>query len=156
MMRDTAIRWTLLGEGPLRKESMRHAAGFGNVRFEPWIDYDRLPQRIARANVVLGIFGTTRKADWVIPNKVFQTRAVGRPLITRRAVAYKSSIESSDVIGWVPAGKPEALAMIAKKWFTDPFKLSDRGHETRKLYDRFFSRDRIVKMLDAALKKAQK
>ena len=154
MTRDMAILWTLLGEGALKNESMRQAAGLDNVRFEPWIDYDRLPQRIARANVVLGIFGTTPKADWVIPNKVFQTMAVGRPLITRHAAAYKSSIESSDVIGWVPAGSPEALAMIAKKWFRDPFELSNRGHETRKLYDRFFSRDRIVQMLDAAIKKA--
>jgi glycosyltransferase involved in cell wall biosynthesis len=154
MTRDLAIRWTLLGEGPLRNETMRYAEGLGNVRFEPWIDYDRLPQRIARANVVLGIFGTTPKADWVIPNKVFQTMAVGRPLITRRAAAYRSSVEGSDVIGWVPPGNPEALAMIVKKWFRNPFELSNRGHETRILYDRFFGRTRIVQMLDAALKKA--
>ena len=146
--------WTLLGEGRLKDKMRRSAVGLDNIRFEPWIDYDRLPHRMARANILLGVFGTTPKADLVIPNKVYQAMAVGRPLITRRAKAYETTIADADAIGWVPAGNPEALALITKKWFRDPSELSMRGHETRKLYDRFFNRQRIVHMLDTAVRKA--
>ncbi len=152
--RGLKMRWTLLGEGDLKDKMRGSAAGLDNIRFEPWIDYDRLSHRMARANILLGVFGTTPKADLVIPNKVYQAMAAGRPLITRRAKAYETTIADADAIGWVPAGNPEALASIAEKWFRNPSELSVRGLETRKLYDRYFNRQRIAQMLDSAVSKA--
>jgi len=153
MTRDENILWTLLGAGGRKDDIRRLADGLSNIRFEPWIAYDRLPYRMAKANLLLGVFGTTPKADFVIPNKVYQAMAVGRPIITRRATAYASTIAHTDAIGWVPAGDPEALALIVKKWFREPSELAARGNEARKLYDRYFSNQRIVEMLDTALRK---
>jgi hypothetical protein len=39
--------------------------------------------------VVLGIFGAGRKAAMVVPNKVYQAAAVGRPLVTRDGPALR-------------------------------------------------------------------
>jgi glycosyltransferase involved in cell wall biosynthesis len=154
MTRKEDIRWTLLGAGDLKDDIRRRAEGFRNIRFEPWIAYDQLPYRMAKADILLGVFGTTPKADLVIPNKVYQAMAVGRPIITRRATAYAATIAETDVIGWVPAGDPEALALIVKKWFRKPLALATRGHETRRLYERFFSKRRIAGMLKSALEMA--
>jgi glycosyltransferase involved in cell wall biosynthesis len=128
--------------------------GFSNVRFESWLPYEHLPNRIAKAHILLGIFGSSVKADLVIPNKMFQAMAVGRPVITRRSKAYQTTLEDSDVIGWVSPADPATLAFVARKWFEDPSKLARRGKETRALFDRFFGEDKQKAMLNHILKRA--
>ena len=154
MTQDLPIHWIMLGDGDLRGESERRARGLRNVRFEPWVDYEQLPTRMATAHILLGIFGVSLKADLVIPNKLFQAMAVARPVITRRSKAYELTMEGSEVIGWVPAGDAEALAMLVKKWLRNPSELFLRGKETRTLYDTFFGREKLRRMLGAVLDKA--
>lgn len=152
---DTHIRWVLLGDGGLRPAMEELAAGMPNISFEPWMDYELLPQRLGRAHVILGIFGVTPKADMVIPNKLFQAMAAGRPVITRHAGAYRGTLAGSTVIGWVPPGDPAALAGLAASWAGDVHKLAQRGRETRKLFDTFFgraaAREGLRDLLDFAL-----
>ncbi len=50
---------------------------FAKVHWDDWIDYPQLHQRIAAADICLGIFGGSAKAASVIPNKVFQIVAMG-------------------------------------------------------------------------------
>jgi glycosyltransferase involved in cell wall biosynthesis len=77
MTQDINARWVLLGEGDLKIENKQKAHLHQNIEFEPWIPYDRLSERISQAHILLGIFGTTLKADLVIPNKMFQAMASG-------------------------------------------------------------------------------
>jgi glycosyltransferase involved in cell wall biosynthesis len=151
MTQGLKAQWVLLGEGDLRSENELNARGLANVRFEPWIDYRQLPNRLSKAHIVLGIFGTSRKADLVIPNKLFQAMAVARPVITRRSKAYENTIADSDIIGWVPAGDPKSLAEMVKKWCKTPSDLSVRGRETRKLYEAYFSSSMLTQMLRVVL-----
>lgn len=154
---DSRIHWTLLGGGDLRPEMERLAAGAANITFEPWIDYSALPERLSRAHILLGIFGVTLKAGLVIPNKMFQSMAVGRPVITRHSEAYRDTLAGSPVIGWVPPGDQDSLAELVLKWSRDTEKLKQQGRETRKLFESFFGRDKtkagLNEMLDYAFKK---
>ncbi|MEW6674000.1 MAG: glycosyltransferase [Thermodesulfobacteriota bacterium] len=156
MTPDLAARWVLLGDGELKTQVEKQARGASNIAFEPWVRYDELPRRIARAHILLGIFGTTVKADLVIPNKMFQAMAAGRPVITRVATAYPQPVKESDVIGWVSPGNPEALANVVRKWLTDPADLDRRGQETRRLFDTFFSAGQLREQLEMILEKARK
>jgi glycosyltransferase involved in cell wall biosynthesis len=153
---DESIQWVLLGEGDSKASLKNRARDIKNVRFEPWIDYEKLPQRISQAQIVLGIFGTTPKASMVIPNKVFQSMAVGRPLVTLESKAYPTEISASDVIGWVPPGNPQALATCIRSWKADPANLAERGLKTRLLYEQFFSMGKLKVELQTALDKALK
>lgn len=146
--------WVLLGQGEYRKSCEQLAQGMKNVRFEDWIAYDYLPNRIAQSHILLGIFGSSIKAGLVIPNKLFQAMAVGRPVITRKSPAYKDTLGSSDIIGWVPPEDPKALAFLVRKWFEEPLKLARRGEETRLLFDRFFSEDKQTRRLANILSRA--
>jgi len=152
---DAPIRWTLLGDGDLRPEMERIAGGAANIFFEPWLEYSALPERLSRAHIILGIFGITVKADLVIPNKIFQSMAVGRPVITRHARAYRDTLDGSPVIGWVPPGDPAALTALVRQWSMNVSGLEQRGRETRKLFLSFFGRDktkaRLMETLDQAL-----
>jgi glycosyltransferase involved in cell wall biosynthesis len=53
-----------------------------NVEHVPWLAYHELPREYAAAGCALGIFGSSGKAQRVIPNKAFHALAVGTPLIT--------------------------------------------------------------------------
>jgi glycosyltransferase involved in cell wall biosynthesis len=53
-----------------------------NVEHVPWVDYEVIPGEYARAGCSVGVFGTSGKAERVIPHKSFQALAVGTPLIT--------------------------------------------------------------------------
>ncbi len=80
-----------------------------NVELREWIPFDELPREIARATLCLGIFGTSEKAQRVIPNKLFQCLAVGRPVITADTPAIRRAFEPGEV-ATVPAGDASALA----------------------------------------------
>jgi glycosyltransferase involved in cell wall biosynthesis len=106
------LRWTLLGDGPLRKSCQARAEGLDNVRFENWLPYTALPERIQRADILLGVFGVTPKANRVIPNKVYQALACGRPVFTRHAEAYPKALLSGVDNGliWISPGDARHLA----------------------------------------------
>jgi glycosyltransferase involved in cell wall biosynthesis len=81
-----------------------------NVEHVPWVEYDRLPAELHRAGCALGIFGTTGKAQRVIPNKAFQALACGTPLVTADTPAARELLANGDSALLVPPGDPEALA----------------------------------------------
>lgn len=115
------IVWTLLGDGPERPAAEVSARGLAKVRFEEVIDYARLPQRILAADILLGVFGASAKAGRVIPNKVFQALACGRPVVTRSGEGYPASSRSAaSGLTFVPPEDPAALAAAISRLATDP------------------------------------
>jgi glycosyltransferase involved in cell wall biosynthesis len=112
-LRDEDIDWWLVGTGQdadhIDAELARRA--LPGVHRVPWMAYPQLRDAMARADVVLGIFGTSDKAASVIPNKVFQAAMARRPLITRDSPALREFLpEAPPYVQFVPAGDPEALA----------------------------------------------
>lgn len=148
---DLPLRWTLLGEGKLKESACLQAQGASNIAFEGWLPYEDLPIRMARADILLGIFGTTPKAAMVMPNKFFQALAVGRPLITMDSAAYPDSLRASDTIGWVPPGDASALADCVRRWYAHPEDLAARGHRTRELFEHYFSEKALAGRLQQIL-----
>ena len=111
---DLPLRFRLLGDGPERKAAEAALAtqvAAGQVVFEPWCPLQELPARLASADVFLGIFGASPKALRVIPNKVYQALALGRPVITARSSAYPEPLLARDDAGlcWVAPGDPDGL-----------------------------------------------
>ncbi len=148
------VHWVLLGEGDTKKKMRVEAANYPNIHFESWIPYENLPDRIARAHIMLGVFGPTVLTDLVIPNKMFQSMAVGRPVITSVSPAYKDSLEGADAIGWVSGGDHVALAGMVRDWLNAPDQLEKRGRETRKLFDCYFSMASLKAALNDSIETA--
>lgn len=147
------LRWTLLGNGPLRAECEQRARGLDNLVFEDWTPYAQLPARIQRADILLGVFGASAKARRVIPNKVFQALACAKPLVTARAPAYPEELSNSDNNGitWVAAADAAALAAAVETLARQPDALAARGAVARASYEKFFSNQKIRDQLRAAL-----
>lgn len=68
--------------------------GLSNIEFHPEASYSELADLIREADVYLGIFGENLKAKLVIPNKVFEGIACGKPVITLRTPAIEELFES--------------------------------------------------------------
>ncbi len=151
--RGAPVQWTMLGEGPLLDCCKMLSEGLDNLEFLPWVDYQELPGLIQQADVLLGVFGTTEKAGRVIPNKVYQSLACGKPLVTRYSPAYPENLLNRDDNGirWVPQGDPQALAESIAKLAANPEQLEELGLQARRTYEKYFSMEVISKALRNAL-----
>lgn len=103
----TEIPFRVVGSGQL--DHLLHGAP-PNVEHVPWVEYEQLPGELRAAGCALGIFGTTGKAQRVIPNKAFQALATGTPLITADTPAARELLVDGESALLVPVGDPDALA----------------------------------------------
>ena len=136
------VRWTLLGDGPLRERCEQLASGHEHIRFESPIAYSSLAERVHRADILLGIFGTSEKAARVIPNKVYQSLACGRPLVTRESGAYPQALRElpSSESGVVLVSPGDAASLAdAVRGLASGKELASMGHASRQTYERWFS-----------------
>ena len=110
---DPEVEFVLIGNGQLYPRIRREAAcrGLDNICFiDTWAKTAELVEHIRRADVCLGIFGTTAKASRVIPYKVFDTLAVQKPLITRDSPAIREMLQDGESVVLCPAGDGGELA----------------------------------------------
>jgi len=132
------LRFRVVGSGQLD----RLLAGRPpNVEHVAWLDYEHLPPELHRASCALGIFGTTQKAQRVIPNKAFQALACGTPLVTADTPAARELLHDGESALLVPSGDPEGLAEALRRLAGDPDlarRLSAGGRAT---YDERASED---------------
>ena len=110
------LRFRVVGSGQLGPLLGGRPA---NVEHVPWVEYERLPGEIRRAGCALGIFGTTEKAQRVIPNKAFQALACGAPLVTADTRAARELLVHEESALLVPAGDAAALATAVRRLAED-------------------------------------
>lgn len=118
---DGRFRFVLLGSGQtLQTVRARHRAKpSGNVEFRDPVEFQSLPLVVAAADVCLGVFGTTAKAARVIPNKVWQSLAMGRPVITGDTQAAREVLTDGRNCLLVPTGDSKALAAALQRLAED-------------------------------------
>lgn len=92
---DPGVRFTFIGGGRTLAKAKDAAAGLANVMFIERLPEVDLRTRIAAADVCLGIFGRTEKARRVVPNKIFQSMGMGKPVITVRTLAVEELFRDS-------------------------------------------------------------
>jgi glycosyltransferase involved in cell wall biosynthesis len=143
------VTWGLIGNGPERRLCEDLARGYNNIVFEPALPFTDLPARIRKADVLLGIFGTGDKAARVIPNKVYQSLACGKPVVTRRSNAYPTS--GTEGLMQITAGDPAALAEQITTLYENKEKLPTLGISALDYYQENFSEKMIEKQLQNVL-----
>jgi glycosyltransferase involved in cell wall biosynthesis len=150
------VNWTFIGSGPLLDQCRDIVHNAEHVEFIPRVPYEELASRIGAADVLLGIFGTSEKAARVIPNKVYQALACGRPVITRVSEAYPQPLRTQAAVNsgmtWVSPGCSADIVAgvraMARTRQTLP-KISDAAAAT---YDTYFSNQVVRESLSAVLR----
>ncbi len=145
------VRWSLLGEGPLRAACEKRVTELRktnprlDIRFEDWRPLQELPGRLAKADLLLGIFGTSDKALRVIPNKVYQALALGRPVLTAATGAYPASLLNNEQQGlfWSPSGDARGLCLALERFCAKRGEIAAIGAAARQCYENCFSQEAI-------------
>ena len=149
--------------------------GFGqtyNETFELWrklrlenitfitqrIDYAKLPNYIAKADICLGIFGETEKAMRVIPNKAVETLAMRKPLITGNSPAARELLINMENSLLVPMANSKILAdaiLTLKEDKNLRAKIAENGYQLfrKKLTPKIIGRRLKLALTDLVKKK---
>ena len=101
LLENSDVEFNLIGRGQTYSDDLKLAQELGikNINFIENVPYNVLPEYINKADVCLGIFGDTDKAELVIPNKVFEALACKKPVITSDTAAIRELLkDEEDVI----------------------------------------------------------
>lgn len=126
----------LIGDGqlgPWLREELRRDPPPG-LRWDPWVPYPDLAGEIAAAAVCLGVFGRSEKAGRVVPNKVWQAMAVGRPVVTADTPGIRQAITPGENGLLVPPGDPGGLADALRRLAGDEALRDRMGAAARAAY----------------------
>ncbi len=142
---DPDIHFLVVGRGQLEAEikSMAKDLELKNLEFKGWVPVEELYNLIAGSHVSLGIFGTTEKTKRVIPSKVFDTLAVGRPLISGDTPAMREAFTHGKNVYLVPLDDPEALAAAIRELKRNPEQRESMAKEGHSLYQELFTPESI-------------
>jgi glycosyltransferase involved in cell wall biosynthesis len=104
--------------------------------FVPRAELDRA---LARAHVVAGVFGTSAKAQRVVPLKVMHGLAAGRAVITAGTPAIAEFLQAERDVLVSPPGDVAALAAVLSDVSRAPERLADLARAARDAYERAFA-----------------
>jgi glycosyltransferase involved in cell wall biosynthesis len=109
---DPSVRFQLIGSGQTlsKVKSLAFELGLDTIEFENWLPQSLLSQRIASADICLGIFGRTEKACRVVPHKIFQAMGMKKPVITAHTPAVEEFFSHRENIFICEEPGPESLA----------------------------------------------
>ena len=127
---DPRIAVTMVGKGQDHADCRRRAASNPNVTWVDWVAGGELPAFVAAHDVSLGIFGTTAKAQNVVPTKVYQGAAAGCAVLTSDTPPQRAML--ADTAVFVPPGDAPALAAALRSLADDPELLATyrrRAHD---------------------------
>ena len=142
----------VIGRGPERAAAEARARDLGvAIEWRDEVPLAALPAELARSAVVLGVFGAGRKAAMVVPNKVYQAAAAGRPLVTRDGPALREVLTPGEHCVACPPNDPDALAAAIAGLLADPPAAQRMGAAARARLARDFSPARLAQALGATL-----
>jgi glycosyltransferase involved in cell wall biosynthesis len=150
ILRNEQIQFVLIGQGPLYKKIFSYAneLSLKNVTFKPPITLQCLSEEIAAASICLGgHFGISDKANRVIPGKIYQMLAMGKPVIAADSLANKELLQHGISAYLCPPGNPTALAKAILDLHHDPLLCIRIGMGGRKIYENFCSETIVTEKL---------
>ncbi len=155
MLRHEPLRFVLIGEGQLSGALRATIAArrLTNVEWVGRLPAGELRSRTLAADVCLGVFGGSEKAARVVPNKVFDALACGRPVVTADSDAAREWLTDRETARLIPVGDAAALAAALRDLMDDETR-ARMGAASLALYRRAFTPAVVADALLAALEAA--
>ncbi len=136
------VEITMIGRGQDEGRTRDAAAANDAVRWLDWVPASELPALVASYDVCLGIFGTSEKAQRVVPNKVFQGAAAGCAIVTSDTAPQRRVLGEAAIL--VPPGDADALAAALLRLAADGTARDEARRKARELARRRFTPDQVV------------
>lgn len=113
LLRDISdIQFLLIGRGQTfdMVEEFVKKEHLVNVRLSDRVPMESLAMHLMECDISLGVFGRTEKAQRVVANKVYQSMALGKPVITADSGAIREFFADGENIVLVQPHDPDDLA----------------------------------------------
>ncbi len=112
LLRDEGVQFQIIGKGITfeKDRQLARELNLPNVHFYNPVPYEQLASFMARADVCLGIFGENERMLRVTTNKVIESIAMAKPLITGRNKPVQELLTHKESVYLVPRANPRALA----------------------------------------------
>ncbi len=112
LLENEGVVFNIIGKGQdyCDGRDLARVLDLNNVNFIDNVHYDRLPEYISGADISLGIFGDTTKAEIVIPNKVYEAIACAKPVITADTSAIRELFKDGEDVLLCKKADPKDLA----------------------------------------------
>ena len=137
--RARGVRLTLVG-GTAEEREQAATLPPGSLDLQPaFVGPAELAGLLARAHLVAGVFGTSDKADRVVPFKVMHALAAGRPVLTGDSRAVRELLAPGHDCLVVPRGDAAAIARALEAAAEDPGRLAAMAGLARASYERHFT-----------------
>ena len=110
------------GSGPEKERIVQRATAeaLPNVTFHGFVGQDELLDSLAQAHVCLGVFGTTRQAQFTVQNKVWEGLAMGRPVVSGDSPTIRAALADRQEVYLIPRDDPAALAAALRALRDNP------------------------------------
>lgn len=141
---DGGVEFVISGGGYnyARFKEAAAAKGLSNIRFQPYVPLEELPNLIRSADVCL-LVGSRDSAGLILPSKFYGYAACGKPMIyiTSGRDDLVAHIETGNLGFVVPNGDAERLAEILTGLIKDRKRLADFSEKVRAYHHAHLSRD---------------
>ncbi|MGW8252137.1 MAG: glycosyltransferase, partial [Anaerolineales bacterium] len=132
LMQGEPVGIEMIGTGPEKEQAQSLAQGYGlrNVTFIDWLDREELVEHIARADLVLGVFGSTQQNLLTNNNKIYEGFAMRKAVISARTPALPEVLQHGVHLYLCQRGDPQSLAGAIRELRRDPElrqRLADNG-----------------------------
>lgn len=117
LLEDQDIIFNLVGSGQTYPEmvGLAQSLNLTKVNFLEPLQPPKLAELMARADLCLGIFGSTDKAKRVIPCKVYDALAMAKPVLTGDSPAIRELLHDQENVLLCQLADPEDLAAKIKE-----------------------------------------
>jgi glycosyltransferase involved in cell wall biosynthesis len=149
------IIFTLIGNGQMYNDIVKYSENLriNNINFLPIITQDELRNKIVDSDLCLGIFGDTEKATRVIPNKVYQYLACGKPIITGDSKAIRELLEHNNNVYLCNFADSDELANSIKRLYEDQKLREKLSVNAYKLFSEYCTHETIGKQVSYVIQK---
>lgn len=146
------IRFEIVGGGYRFKQAkdLAEKRKLTNVRFQGVLKYNELNAQLNQFDLCLGIFGDSKKADYVIPNKIYHYASVGKCTLTKDTDGIKELFTDNENI-ILTSIKPQDIANAILKLKADPKKIESIGEKAYQLITKEYNEVEIAKRFLAIL-----
>lgn len=116
------MRFHFYGSGPEKERIVGRADALSlpNVTFHGYISQEELLHNLAQAHVCMGVFGTTRQANFTVQNKVWEGMAMGRPVVSGDSPTIRAALADRKEVYLIGRDDPAALAAALRELRHDP------------------------------------
>lgn len=151
------IQFQIIGSGHdfKRAEKLTKKWELKNIRFFGAVKYDELNSLINQFDICLGIFGDSKKADYVIPNKIYHYASIGKCVVTKNSEGIKELFtHNKDII--LSSTEPEDIAKKIIELKNDPAKRKAIGKSGFQLITEKYNEVEVAKKFISILENYQK